>query len=395
MKNILIVVQEYFPKDVRVFKEYLALQQLGIKFTIICLKGKDEKVIEQTENAIIYRIGINKSRGSVFRYIYEYAYFFLKTFFLVFKLTKKNFFDIAHVHTLPDFLVFSVLPAKRKGTKIFLDMHEIMPEFYASKFNIDPKNFKIKILKWVERKSIEFADEVITVNHSLKKVFEQRTKPKQPLTVIMNTVNETNLKLPKKTKSTNSFKAIYHGTLTPLYNLGFVINELSKIKDKLINLGLIFEVYGAGPMERVWIEQAQKLDMQGIIKFNGVIPYKEIPKKLANAQLGILPLVKDVMTNLSFSNKFAEYIFAEIPVLSTNLDSYFHYFDDRCVNYFDIKKEGDFSKKLLFCLENQKEIAEKAVLAKSKYQEIEWGMMEKKLLSLYTKYISAKDKMEK
>ena len=39
-----------------------------------------------------------------------------------------------HVHSVPDFLVFAALVPKLLGARIILDIHDILPEFYASKF---------------------------------------------------------------------------------------------------------------------------------------------------------------------------------------------------------------------------------------------------------------------
>ena len=53
-------------------------------------------------------------------------------------ITKKHFndpYDLIHVHSVPDFEVFAVLIPKLLGAKIILDIHDIVPEFYASKFN--------------------------------------------------------------------------------------------------------------------------------------------------------------------------------------------------------------------------------------------------------------------
>ena len=36
--------------------------------------------------------------------------------------------------SLPDFLVFAALPLKLAGVPVLLDLHEAMPEFFASRF---------------------------------------------------------------------------------------------------------------------------------------------------------------------------------------------------------------------------------------------------------------------
>ena len=58
-------------------------------------------------------------------------------------------YDLIHVHSVPDFEVFAALWPKLRGSKIILDIHDIIPEFYASKFGIGPQTITFKMLvKW-------------------------------------------------------------------------------------------------------------------------------------------------------------------------------------------------------------------------------------------------------
>ena len=49
-------------------------------------------------------------------------------------------YDLIHVHSVPDFLVFTAWLPKLTGTPVILDIHDILPEFYASKFGLDPSS---------------------------------------------------------------------------------------------------------------------------------------------------------------------------------------------------------------------------------------------------------------
>ena len=49
-------------------------------------------------------------------------------------LTQEQFrdgYDLIHVHSVPDFEVFAAAYPKLTGTKIILDIHDIVPEFYV------------------------------------------------------------------------------------------------------------------------------------------------------------------------------------------------------------------------------------------------------------------------
>ena len=62
-------------------------------------------------------------------------------------------YDFIHVHNVPDFLVFAAWWPRMFGAKIILDIHDIVPEFYASKFKRSADSFVVKALKKVERAS--------------------------------------------------------------------------------------------------------------------------------------------------------------------------------------------------------------------------------------------------
>ena len=40
-------------------------------------------------------------------------------------------YDVIHVHSVPDFQVFATLIPRLMGARVILDIHDIVPEFYA------------------------------------------------------------------------------------------------------------------------------------------------------------------------------------------------------------------------------------------------------------------------
>ena len=79
------------------------------------------------------------------------------------------------VNNLPDFLVFAAARAKRKGAKIVLDMHEITPEFYISKYGIAEDSWPVRVLTSIEQRSLRFANHVLTINDPIQDLLRART----------------------------------------------------------------------------------------------------------------------------------------------------------------------------------------------------------------------------
>ena len=72
------------------------------------------------------------------------------------------------MNNIPDFFVFCALLPKLMGAKVLLDIHDPMPNTFASKFKSGENGFFFKLLLWQERLSAAFADQVLTVHDPVK-----------------------------------------------------------------------------------------------------------------------------------------------------------------------------------------------------------------------------------
>jgi hypothetical protein len=67
------------------------------------------------------------------------------------RLHKQNRYDVIHIHNMPDFLVFAAWYPKLTGAKLILDIHDVVPELFASKFQTKLKGMYFALLKTIER----------------------------------------------------------------------------------------------------------------------------------------------------------------------------------------------------------------------------------------------------
>src|SRR5208283_2523971 len=81
------------------------------------------------------------------------------------KLHKQNRYDVIHIHNMPDFLVFAAWCPKLTGAKLILDIHDVVPELFESKFETKFKATYFILLTTIERLSAKFVDHVIVSNH--------------------------------------------------------------------------------------------------------------------------------------------------------------------------------------------------------------------------------------
>ena len=146
MSRICIVRQFYYPADPRVRREAEALASEGHEVDVICLRQADEPAREVVNGVSIYRLSLDHQRGSVRRYLYEYGAFFVMAFVTLLRLFVRWRYDIVHVNTIPDFLVFVSAVCKLFGARVILDMHECVPELYRTKYGFGPRHPMIWLL---------------------------------------------------------------------------------------------------------------------------------------------------------------------------------------------------------------------------------------------------------
>src|SRR5438093_944922 len=155
------------------------------------------------------------------RYIFEYAAFFLWAFLRLSVRMRRKRYTFIDVNTLPDFLIFAAAPARWMGAKLILDMHEITPEFYRSKYGITEDSWPVRLLRRVEKVSFDYADYVITVNDPIQDLLVSRGLSPAKSIVVMNAADEarfaSNPNRSVTRESSDRFVMMYHGTLTRIY----------------------------------------------------------------------------------------------------------------------------------------------------------------------------------
>lgn len=373
----------YYLHDARVRREARTLVKHGYEVDCLCLRQEGKPKREQIEGVRLYRLPLSKYRGSS-RTIYSLAYlwFFVLSFFAVTVLYFRRRYRVIQFHTLPDFIVFSGIIPKMFGAKLVLDMHEVTPEFYESKFGVGMYHPLVRALKLLEKMSVSFAQEVIVVNEPIKRILVGRCGFKSNVTVVMNTADESIFGPVSQlcAQRNGRFIAMYHGTLTCLYGVNTAVRAIAKLKDKIPHLE--FRIFGSDREMAQLKTLANELGVAENIAFMGRVGMDKIPKYIAEADIGIVPTVRDKYIDLSFSNKLAEYLSMKTPVVASRLNSTMEYFTEDAVSYFESGDVDDLALKILGLYLNPEERRMQAERAFQQYQSIRWKVMEQRYVDL-------------
>jgi glycosyltransferase involved in cell wall biosynthesis len=388
MNHICIVVQNYYDTDPRVRREAEALVEAGFQVDVLALRPDSRPETSYSLNQVhVHTLPVGKKRGGKWSYIFEYFTFFLLAFFWLAGRARR--YDLVQVCTLPDFLVFAALLPKLFGAKVVLDMHEMMPEFYMSKFGVDEKNLIIRLILFQERLSFAFADHVITINEPVCELFAARGLKPEKATVIMNSADDSLfanwIDAPVQSNS-SEFRMMYHGTLTPIYGLDIAIRAFERAQADMP--GSELWIIGDGPELDTLKSLARALMLDNKVKFIEKMPQQEIPAWLAKCDAGILPTRLDRFLDLSFSNKLPEYIIMKKPVIVSRLRAISYYFSADALGFFEPENENDLASRMIQMYRDSKLRASLAAQALREYAPIRWEVMKTRYTGLMDRLIS-------
>jgi glycosyltransferase involved in cell wall biosynthesis len=386
MKSVCLLVQSVYDFDPRVRRKAEALIAAGYAVDVLALRGPNGKKSYTLNGVCVETISLGKKRGSLVRYSFEYAAFFLWAFVRLPVLMRRRRYAVIDVNTLPDFLIFAPLVARWMGAKLILDMHEITPEFYMSKYGIAEQSYLVRLLKWLEKVSVDFADRVITINQPIEDLLVQRGLCPSKAVVVMNAVDEARFAaVSAATSSTDTpvpdrFVMMYHGTLTRTYGLDIAVEAFSIAHEDMP--GAELWILGSGPDKDPLAELAERLGLATKVKLLGQVASSEIPSWLGQCDLGILPFRRDVFLDFAFPNKLPEFIVAGKAVAISRLKAIRHYFSEDALAYFEPNSPSDLATQMVRVYRDRSLRARLAAKATEEYAPIRWHLMKERYLTL-------------
>ena len=328
-----MLVYSFYESDNRVMRYAEALVKRGDSVDVIALGKEGTPRYEEIRGVKVYRIQkrMIDEKGKISYLLKLIAFLFNSLIFLT-NRHLKNPYDLIHVHSVPDFEVFATIFPKLQGAKIILDIHDIVPEFYASKFHENEKSILFKALVMMERLSSKYADHVIISNHLWEKTILSRSVERDKCTVIMNYPDESIFYRRPRERNDDKFIMIYPGTLGWHQGLDIAIQAFASIKDQAPEAE--FHIYGRGPEKKNLERLIAELGLENRVFIKETVPIEQIASVMANADLGIIPKRNDPFGGEAFSTKILEFMSLGVPVIvsETKIDKF--YFNDSVLKFF-------------------------------------------------------------
>jgi glycosyltransferase involved in cell wall biosynthesis len=380
--RIAMVSYSFYETDNRVLRYASTLAKRGDHVDVFALRRDGKPSEEVMDGVHVHRLQARiLNEKSRFSYVWRICQFLARATLRVSKLDLEKRYDLLHIHSVPDFMVFSALLPKLRGTPVILDIHDILPEFYASKFASGKQSGLFRFLIGVERLSSRFASHVIIANDIWRERLLSRSLTSDKCTVVLNSPDRSIF-----TRSGNGhppngkFLMLYPGSLNWHQGLDIAIRAFAQISKKAPQAE--FHIYGDGPSKPELLELVRELGVEHQIKMPSARPLQDIAQIMETASLGVVPKRSDNFGNEAFSTKILEFMAMGVPVIvsDTMIDKF--YFDNSTVSFFRSGDADDLARCMLEMIENPQERQRQIETASRFVDTIDWNAKQHQYLDL-------------
>lgn len=327
-RDVLVVAHSRFPSDPRIRKQVGALIEAGRSVDVVCLRGAAEPARTREGSLRVLRLPVRRHRGAgLGTYAFEYGLFMVLATAAVTWLWVLGRHRVVQAHTLPDPLVFTALVPRLFGALVVLDMHELAPELFASRYRLGARHPLVRVLRLAERASCRLAHRVITVSDPVAERLVERGVARGRIGVVMNTAPVPLGPPAGRAGGATGFTLIYAGLVSELYDLGTAVQALARLAEAGDGESTL-RVVGDGPALPALRRQVEALGLNGRVRFEGAVPPARVPALLAAADAALVPLAPVDYMEFSLPTKLFEALAAGLPVVTTPFRTIRRYFDD-------------------------------------------------------------------
>lgn len=320
-----------------------------------------------------YRLPFRHTNALAARTLCEYAVFAVLCFFLVTILQVFKAFFVVQVNTLPDTLVFSTVLARLLGARVVVDMHELMPEMFRTMYRADAFHPIVRFLLWIERRVVRYCSHVFTVNASTERMLLERGVPRQKLSIVHNVPDGPRGEKtgePAQYFHDGRLLLFYAGSILPRYDLDTLVKATALLQPDIPGVSLTIVGTGSamGALEGLII----RLGLERRINLLGFVPFQQVPRLIATADICVATLKSDLYTDLMLPNKLFEWAAARKPIVAARLKAIEEFYGQDSLAYFAPEDEVSLASAILDLYRHPARARQLAENAFRKYYPVRW-----------------------
>ncbi|MBZ0152754.1 MAG: glycosyltransferase [Planctomycetes bacterium] len=319
--RVCMVVHAYYEGDARVRRYAESLAAGGHQVTVLALRDRGKAKVEALRGVRVERLPLSRRRGGTLRYLFEYCWFTLLCGLVLTWRWRR--YDVVHVHNMPDFLVFAALVPRLFGRVVLLDVHDLMPEVYCSKFKTSvrhPGIWPIRVQEWLSHR---FASACIFATERFRRgALERGTVREHRSIAVMNAADTTlfdRQAAPWRGPDDGTFVMLYLGTVSHRHGVDQCVRVLPLVRERLPGIRLrihakLSEAEGKPLQELEAL--ASELGVRDLVEIGPPLPLQEVPAAMSRASVGVFTPHLDVHIDMALSLKVPEFVAMDVPVIA-------------------------------------------------------------------------------
>ena len=388
-----MVVFSSYPADPRPRRAAETLLKEGVNLDLICEADDSLPKRETLGGMNITRIPIKHHRGGKFSYAYQYLSFIVMSASILAWRSLRYRYDLIYVHNMPDVLVFSALIPKLLGAKVILDQHDPMPELMKTIFNFQDDSLAVRTILELEKLSLRFADQVITVNVACKRLFADRSCSGDKVGIVMNAPDEAIFpyrsagSYPAFEPSSNKpFVIMYHGSLVERNGLDLAVDALARVREVMPDA--VFKICGRStPFLEQVMQKADTLGLEGRIHYLGQKRLEELVGEIETCDVGVIPNQRNPFTDINTPTRIFEYLALGKPVIAPRTPGILDYFDRDSLLFFDSGDADELAEKIKYVYFHSRDAIATAERGQQVYLAHRWLEERATLVGLVTELV--------
>ena len=372
--RICIAANLMYPSQPRLRRMAEALVDHGHSVDILCLRAPGQQPEEVYNGVSVVRLPVphyQGGRGAA--YLREYVTFFTRVSAELWRRHRRKPYDLVQTPNPPDALVFSSLPLKLRGVPLILDLRELTPELFISRFGLGANSGFVRLLRLQERLSCAYADSVLILHERHRRIMAGRGVRNDKMTQVMNCPDERLFdpaRVPPRRAPDGRFVVVHNGGIFRRYGIDLLVESVARVRDEIP--GIELHLYGTGDFEQEVRRQAADLGLAGVVHFHGHQPLETMPAAIAAADVGVVPMRRDVFTDCVLSTKLLEYVALGVPAISSRTLTNADYFDDSMVAFFDSDDASALAQRLLETYRDPQASQARAARARTFTEQNNW-----------------------
>lgn len=293
IRILMLLENESFPDDCRVYLEATSLREAGYSVTVISPTGRTKAKAENVEGVYAYRYPRPWEISGFIGYVMEYAYSMFMMFWLAWFVFFRRGFDVIHVHTPPDMTALIAILFKVFGKRFVFDLHDLSPELFQAQREGEGSQLVTRVLRGFERIACRSADRLIATNQTQQNVQIERcgANPKHCY-IVRNGPNAMFLgNVQPRAELAHEERLVigYVGVIGIQDGVDYMLRALNILKSEKGREDFLAVIIGAGPALKHLQQLVTEFELEKQVIFTGMIPFADVPAYIASFDLAITP----------------------------------------------------------------------------------------------------------